>query len=171
MRRYVLILSIVLALGTPTVLTAKDSDDPIVAGALGRKLATAVAAAGGLDFWGAVLVAKDGEILLAKGYGKADYASTPNTPRTLFELASASKQVTAAAILHLEQKRKLAVTDSISKHVKGIPEDKHAITIHHLLTHTSGLSGKLGVPYNSPISRKAYFEKVLAPPPVAKPGE
>jgi len=150
---------------------SKVSDAPIVAGELGRQLEAAVAKAGGPGFWGAVLVAKDGEILLAKGYGSADYGKTPNTPLTLFELASASKQIAAAAILHLRQRKKLEVTDSIGRFFKDLPEDKKAVTVHHLLTHTAGLSGRIGVPYASTIGRPAYIKSMLAKPLVAKPGE
>ncbi|MDP6408272.1 MAG: serine hydrolase domain-containing protein [Planctomycetota bacterium] len=125
----------------------------------------------GDDFWGAVLVARKDEILLAKGYGFADYEDTPNTPRTLFELASASKQVAAAAILHLEQKKKLSVSHTLECFFEDVPEDKQEIQLHHLLTHTSGISGKIGVPYASPLVRKAYVKQMLAEPLSSAPGE
>ena len=150
---------------------AGDSDAPVIKGALGRKLDKRIVRAGGADFWGSVLVARKGRILLARGYGFADYARTPNTPRTLYELASASKQVAAVAILHLEQRKKLAVTDTLNRFFKKVPRDKKAIQIHHLLTHTSGISGKVGVPYASRITRKEYVKTMLAEPLIAKPGE
>lgn len=158
-----------LALGGDAV--AKDSDKPILEGELGEQLDEAVRDAGGRDFWGSVLVAREGKVLLAKGYGKADYATTPNTPRTLHELASASKQVTAAAILHLQQRKKLKVTDTLDKFFKDVPGDRKEIQLHHLLTHTSGLSNKLGVPYNSTKPRQRYVEEMLAEDLSAKPGE
>jgi CubicO group peptidase (beta-lactamase class C family) len=141
-----------------------------VKGKLGFKLDQAARGAGGRDFWGAVLVARGGEILLAKGYGKADYAVVPNTPLTLFELASASKQVTATAILHLVQTGKLKVTDTLDTTWKGLPADKKKVQVHHLLTHTSGLSRKLGVPYSSKIERADYVKAMLKEPLVAEPG-
>jgi CubicO group peptidase (beta-lactamase class C family) len=149
----------------------KLTADPIVNGDLGSKIEAAVEKAGGPNFWGAVLVAKDGEILFAKGYGKADYRSTPNNPLTLFEIASSSKQITGAAIAHLIQKRKIKPTDSIARFFKGVPEDKKAVTVHHLVTHTSGISNRRGVAYASPIGRRAFVEFMLQPPLVSKPGE
>lgn len=160
------------ALGAALVITtlpARGADketDTVVRGELGQRLDAAV----GEGFWGSVLVARDGEILLAKGYGSADYGKTPNTPATLHELASASKQVAAAAILHLQQKRKLSVTDPLGRFFDKVPEDKRAITLHHLLTHTSGLSGSIGVPYASTVPRERYVEQMLAAPPASAPG-
>ncbi len=148
----------------------KETDEPILAGELGKKLDAAVGEAGGADFWGSVLVAREGKILLAKGYAFADYGKTPNTPRTLFELASASKQVTAAAILHLQQKKKLSVDDTLDKVFKDVPKDKKTITLRQILTHTSGLSGMIGVPYASPIARGNYIEEMLAEPLGSEPG-
>ncbi len=142
---------------------AKDSDEPIVKGEVGAQIDRAIAQSAP-RMWGSVLVARDGEILFAKGYGFADYKSTPNTPRTLHEIASASKQIAATAIMHLHQRRKLNVTDSITKFFKNVPDDKKAITVHHLLTHTSGISGNVGVPYSSPLDRKSYIKQMMAEP-------
>jgi CubicO group peptidase (beta-lactamase class C family) len=163
----------VLALSAPpgAGAPAKDSDAPILAGDLGRRLDEAVQRTTGGGFWGTVLVARGGETLLAKGYGFADYGATPNTPRTLFEIASASKQFTAAAVLRLEQAGKLALTDPLSKIVPDVPEDKAAITLKMLLTHTSGFSPEAGVPYASPLSRADYLRTILAVPLASAPGE
>ncbi len=93
----------------------------------------------GKNFSGAVLIAHGGKILLAKGYGMANYElGVPNTPRTKFHIASTSKPFTAAGILLLEERGALRVEDPLSKYVADYPNgDK--ITIHHLLTHTSGI--------------------------------
>lgn len=91
---------------------------------------------------GAFLAAKDGQVIAAAGIGHADLQNTiPNTPETLFEIASLTKQFTAAAILLLAQDHKLALSDPISKHLPGIPESCQAITVEHLLRHTSGIPG------------------------------
>ena len=165
--RFGWILVLVLWAAHPAL--AKDNGT-VVAGALGERLDMAVESLPGDEFWGAVLVARGGEVLLAKGYGMADYKETPNTPQTLFEIASASKQFTAAAILRLEQQGKLKTTDTLDAFFPGIPADKKDIQVHHLLTHTSGLSNDLGVPYRSTIGRKAYIRQMLAPARVAEPG-
>jgi|SRR5580700_4117231 CubicO group peptidase (beta-lactamase class C family) len=90
-------------------------------------------------FSGSVLVAKDGQVLLSKGYGMANYEhGVPNTPQTKFRLASITKQFTATAIMQLQELGLLSVSDTVSKYIPKYPNgDK--ITIHHLLTHTSGI--------------------------------
>jgi CubicO group peptidase (beta-lactamase class C family) len=94
----------------------------------------------GVDAPGAaVLVARNGEVLLAKGYGLANVEHrVPNTPHTKFRLASATKSITAAAILQLQEAGKLNLDDSVAKYLPDMPHASE-ITIRHLLTHTSGL--------------------------------
>jgi CubicO group peptidase (beta-lactamase class C family) len=90
-------------------------------------------------FSGSVLVAKDGQIILRKGYGCADYVNEiPNTPETRFHIGSTSKQFTAACIMILQQEGKLKVTDSLSKYFPKLPKTD-AMTIHGALSHTAGL--------------------------------
>jgi CubicO group peptidase (beta-lactamase class C family) len=90
-------------------------------------------------FNGSVLVAKKGKILLSKGYGMANFNyDVPNTNLTKFKLASVSKQFTAMLIMILEERGKLSTDDKLSKYIPDYPQgDK--ITIHNLLTHTSGI--------------------------------
>ena len=89
---------------------------------------------------GTVLLARRGEVLLVKGYGLANREhGVPNKPETKFRLGSITKQFTAAAILQLQGKGKLKVSDSISKYLPSAPAAWSGITIHHLLTHTSGI--------------------------------
>jgi CubicO group peptidase (beta-lactamase class C family) len=90
-------------------------------------------------FSGSVLVARGGKIILTKGYGMANYElGVPNTPDIKFRLGSVTKQFTAMAILQLEEQGKLKVTDTVQSIFPDYPGgDK--ITIHHLLTHTSGI--------------------------------
>lgn len=91
-------------------------------------------------FMGAVLVAKGGTVLLSKGYGSANLEwEIPNAPDTKFRLGSITKQFTAAAILLLEERGKLSTSDPIKKHMPDAPVAWDGITIHHLLTHTSGI--------------------------------
>jgi CubicO group peptidase (beta-lactamase class C family) len=61
---------------------------------------------------GSVLLAKNGTVILAKGYGLANIElDVPNTPATLFRLGSITKQFTAAAVLQLQEKGTLNVSD------------------------------------------------------------
>ena len=66
---------------------------------------------------------------------------------TVYDVMSMTKQFTAAAILKLEMMGKLGVTDPIGRHIGPVPADKRGITLHQLLTHTSGLVGVLGGDY------------------------
>lgn len=92
------------------------------------------------QFIGSVLVAKGGKTILEKGYGMADIElDVPNSPATKFRLGSITKQFTAAAILQLEEQGKLSVNDLACKYFEGCAESWKQITIHQLLSHTSGI--------------------------------
>ncbi len=92
------------------------------------------------QFSGSLLIAQAGTILVDKGYGFADRAKQlPNTPQTKFRLGSLTKQFTALAILQLQAQGKLNVQDPICKYLTDCPPTWQAQTIHHLLTHTSGI--------------------------------
>jgi CubicO group peptidase (beta-lactamase class C family) len=91
------------------------------------------------NFSGSVLVAKEGKILLQKGYGMANVESgIANTPNTVHAIASLTKAFTSMSIMMLEERGLLSVDDPVSKYV---PELLHGdrITVHQLLNHTSGL--------------------------------
>jgi CubicO group peptidase (beta-lactamase class C family) len=87
-----------------------------------------------------LLVVKDGVPLVARGMGRSDLeAGIAANPQTNYRLASVSKQFTAAAILLLLQDGKLALDDAARKWLPALPPETEAITLRHLLTHTSGL--------------------------------
>lgn len=89
---------------------------------------------------GLVYAEKDGKVVVHAGYGMADRkARRKNGKGTLFEIASATKPITACAIMALVEDGKIALTDSIDKHLPGVPLDKRSITVEHLLSHTSGM--------------------------------
>ncbi len=92
-------------------------------------------------FNGSVLVADDGKVIFEKGYGYADMEwEVPNTVDTKFELGSITKQFTAALILKLVEEGKLKLDDKVSDILPWYPaENGSRITIHQLLTHTSGI--------------------------------
>ncbi|MDR4892557.1 MULTISPECIES: serine hydrolase domain-containing protein [unclassified Chryseobacterium] len=92
------------------------------------------------NFSGTVLVSKDGRILLKKAYGLADYEwNIKNTIDTKFQLASVTKQFTATAILLLIERGKLSLDDKLSTFLPDYPK-ADSVTIHMLLSHTSGLA-------------------------------
>lgn len=93
-------------------------------------------------FAGSILVTQHGETLINDAYGLADIANElPITTATVFDSGSLSKQFTAAAILQLQEQRLLELDDTLADYFDDVPEDKASITIHQLLTHTSGLPG------------------------------
>ncbi len=88
----------------------------------------------------AVIVVKDGQTILRKGYGLANLEhGIPVTPQTVFRLGSVTKQFTAMAILMLEEEGKLSLDDSITVFLPNFPMGDEPITIAHLLSHTSGI--------------------------------
>ncbi len=103
-----------------------------------HELVSAYAAYG--KFNGAILVAEKGEILYKKGFGFANMEwNIPNETDTRFRLASVSKQFSAMLIMQLVGENKLALDLPISTYLPEYPKEKaDKITIHHLLTHTSG---------------------------------
>lgn len=112
-------------------------------GDLGRRLQQYAGRCEPYGFAGAVLAARGGKVVAAFGIGEAE-AGVTNDANTLFELASVTKQFTAAAILLLAQRQQLALDDPIAEHLPGVPEACRAITIRHLLQHTSGIPGSNG---------------------------
>lgn len=128
-------------------------------------------------FSGAVLVARDGRVLLSKGYGYANLElEVPNTPQTRFRLGSITKQFTAAAVLLLQEQGKLGVQDPVCKYVENCPAAWQPVTVHHLLTHTSGIPSFTGFPdYQKTMALPATLPETIArfrdKPLEFKPGE
>ncbi|MCC9071245.1 beta-lactamase family protein [Flavobacterium sp. F-65] len=92
------------------------------------------------NFSGTVIVTKNGSVLLKKAYGLADYEwNIKNTVDTKFQLASVTKQFTATAILQLVEQGKLSLDDKLSKFFPDYPK-ADIVTIHMLLSHSSGLA-------------------------------
>jgi CubicO group peptidase (beta-lactamase class C family) len=119
------------------VVGAGGPDEPA---AVAGRLDQYARAASALGFSGSLLVARGGRVILNKGYGWADGpGAVPNGPDTVFYLASFSKPFTAAAVLRLEARGKLKTTDTLAMRLRDVPPDKASITLHQLLTHTSGL--------------------------------
>jgi CubicO group peptidase (beta-lactamase class C family) len=88
----------------------------------------------------AILVMRDGEVLHAAGYGRADLATRARiTQDTPFNLASLSKQFTAFAIMRLVQRGALSYDDTLSRFVPELGDAARRVTIRELLTHSSGL--------------------------------
>ena len=97
-------------------------------------------------FSGTVAVVSDGEVIFNESYGMASIEhGVPNTSKTTYKIASLTKQITCMGIMILKERGILNTTDSIRKFFPDYPELDERITIHHLMTHTSGLFNDFSV--------------------------
>lgn len=128
-------LSILVLLIFPPLAAARQAEDPAT------RLDKLFARFNSPETPGcAVAVARDGKVILARAYGMADLEhGVPNTPETVFEAGSVSKQFTAGAVNLLALEGKLALEDDVRKYVPEVPDYGTPITLRHLMTHTSGL--------------------------------
>ena len=123
-----------------------------------------------VGFSGVVLVEINGQKVISRGYGYRNLeAQENNTPNTIFDIGSLTKQFTASAILKLEMQRKLNNSDTITKYFPSVPSDKSTITIHDLLRHQSGLPSTVGKDYD-PITEAEFVDSVMKTPLRSKPG-
>lgn len=163
------ILALVIAAIAALLLFGRDSHSNL-SGSLPEKIDQYLSDEA---FRGTVLIAKDGEILFSKGYGLAA-PNVPNTPDTLYQIASLSKSFTAVAIMQLAEKQLLSVDDPISKYVPDIPY-RESITIGHLLSHSSGipdyLQPKFGFDYSQAWEPNDIFNVVSDAKLEFTPGE
>jgi CubicO group peptidase (beta-lactamase class C family) len=92
------------------------------------------------EFAGSLLLTHRGRTVLARSYGMADrQRAIANGPDTAFGLASVTKLFTAVAVAQLAQQRKVAYQERLGTYLDGFPDAIAGATVHHLLTHTSGL--------------------------------
>lgn len=90
-------------------------------------------------FNGTVLVARNGQVILEKGYGNKNFTNASlNDANTIYQVASITKQFTSTVILKLVESHKLSLTDRLTKFYPQYPNGD-SITIFHLLTHTAGI--------------------------------
>lgn len=91
------------------------------------------------DFSGQILISLEDKVLIDRSYGYSDIENKiRNLNTTTFAIGSVTKQFTAAAIVKLAEENKLSLQDKVSNYIDGLPFADE-ITIHQLLTHTSGL--------------------------------
>ncbi len=92
------------------------------------------------------LVAKGGKVIYRKAFGMANLElQVPMKPEHIFEIGSITKQFTAVGILMLEEEGKLSVNDPVTKWIENYPTHGYTITLHHLLTHISGIKSYTGL--------------------------
>jgi CubicO group peptidase (beta-lactamase class C family) len=122
-------------------------------------------------FSGSALVARGNKVLLRKGYGLAGRRERVDaTPATAYNIASLDKQFIAAAILRLEELGKLNTSDPLTRFFDFVPDEKKTLTIHQLLSHTSGLRNEYWDEHPE-LSRERFVHFVLAEQPLeSSPG-
>lgn len=135
-----------ISTNTPTPAAAVETLSPTptptaaaVSGILGQQLDDYFTGSRPL-FSGSVLAARHGEVLLDKGYNYADWElRVPNEPQTKFRITSLTKQFTATLIMMMHERGLIDLDDSICSYLEDCLESWKEITVHQLLTHTSGI--------------------------------
>ena len=116
------------------------------------------------QFNGSVLVAEQGEIIYKKSFGYANREwKIPNTPNTKYRIASMTKQFTAMLVMQLVEEGKIELDGKISDYLPKYRKDNgERVTIHHLLTHTSGIPAFTSLPgFKSDSIRLAYSKDYM----------
>ncbi|WP_296386689.1 serine hydrolase domain-containing protein, partial [Winogradskyella sp.] len=123
------------------------------------------------DFSGVILVAQNDSIIFNKAYGrKNNQENGLNEINTVFDICSITKQFTAAGILKLSMQNKVSTSDKLSKYFETVPDDKKNITIHQLLTHSSGLITGIGDDYDT-VTEKEFLNQVFSSKLMGQVGE
>lgn len=124
------------------------------------------------EFSGNVLVAFNGQVVFEKVYGFANREDAiPYNKATIFGIGSITKQFVATAILMLEEQGKLKVSDKLSSYFDNVPTDKKDITVHQLLTQSSGLTSLLPNEHlYGKVSYEEFPERALATKLLFAPG-
>ena len=126
-RRVLVALAVIAAAAAP--IRADDVDDWVRAQIKERRVPAV-----------SVAVIKDGALIKSGGYGIANIEhNIPAAPDTVYKIGSVSKQFVAAGVMLLVQDGKVVLDQPLRHYVSGTPDAWQAITIRHLLTHTSGL--------------------------------
>jgi CubicO group peptidase (beta-lactamase class C family) len=145
-------------------------DAQVVTGPAAERIDAYLSRAARFGFSGTVLVADSSRVLLNKGYGWADEARRiPNRAGTIFDIGSITKTFTTNAILQLASEGRLGVHDSLGRFFPDAPPDKRDITLHDLMTHTSGIEDPPIGDYD-PVTLDSLRKAVFASPLLSPPG-
>lgn len=162
------VLAALLVLAAPTIAA-----QPLLQSDLATDLEeylTRVEAERGLD--AVVLVARGDDIILRQGYGVADEASgSLFSPDSVVGIASISKQFAASAIMRLVDAGLVSLDQTLGSLLQEIPDDKAGITVHQLMTHTSGLRSDHMESDLEPLTRAKAIDRILNTPLISSPGE
>ena len=133
-------LILLVLLSSSLAADEEDRQTPPTPPLTWENLASRLDAEAAAGFSGAVLIVREGQVVLDKGYGLANRElGVRITPETIFATGSLPIDYTHAGILWLAQEEKLELTDPITRFFAKVPEDKRSITIDHLMSGASGL--------------------------------
>ena len=122
------------------------------------------------QFSGSVLAAHQGDVIFSGHFGLANRElKQPFAQDTVFDIGSITKQFTASAILKLSETQQLSLQATLSDFFDHVPGDKQKITVHHLLSHSSGLTQGFGL-YDV-VERDKFIEQAFASELLSVPGE
>ncbi|MEH6662021.1 MAG: serine hydrolase domain-containing protein [Parasphingorhabdus sp.] len=121
-------------------------------------------------FVGVIAISSADQIIYSTGIGEAVSGESRYSDATVVDIASVTKQFTGAAILKLEEDKRLSLDDTLSKYFTSANNEKGAITIHQLLTHTAGFGHHIGRDEEA-ISKDDYVDRALSSELVGRPGE
>jgi CubicO group peptidase (beta-lactamase class C family) len=151
-------------------LASDTSDYAIVSGPVGAAVHARLQRLADSGLAGAVIVEKNDTVVLRRGYGLANRERRILfSPSTIAQIGSNTKQFTAAAILDLQRSGSLRVGDSLGRFFPFAPPPARAITIHQLLTHSSGMAEYCGRDFDR-ASRDEFLRRCLALPLATTPG-
>ena len=154
-------LAVVILCALPTSRALAQSTATLDVVALGRVIRAQVDS----GFTGVVLIANGDSVILRRAFNSS---KTHFSDTSAFWIASITKSFTAAAVLRLQAQGRLTVRDSLPRFFPTVPIDKHAITLHQLLTHTAGFGGTYtggGI-----VERAETVHRILAQPLIYPPG-
>lgn len=144
----------------------------VVRGEVARSLNSYLVKEAEDSFSGVVLIAKRGEVILHRAYGTSDVAATrANTVDTVFDIGSMAQVFTSLAVLRLEEDGLLSTSDSLQRFFPDVPQDKRRITIHHLLSHSSGLADLPAAEELPGLNREQTVQRILSSQLVFGPGQ
>lgn len=170
MKKHILLIVVILTF----CISCKNKTNPAIAEiSLENRIKTYIEQCNVNGLSASILVAKNGDIRYSGGVGLSNkIENLPITKETIFTTGSLTKQFTATAILKLQEEGLLSVFDSISKYFKEVSNDKQNITIHQLLTHSSGIVGNIGYGVDFvPISKEEFLSEVYSSPLDFQPGK
>jgi len=143
------IVSVSIMVAGGNCLAKEDPLELEVETSLKEGLESIVSKVADANFSGIIFVAKGEDVIFNIGLGKSDtVGDIPFSSRTMLDIGSITKQFTAAGILKLEMQNKLSTQDKASKHITSLKGGLREITIHELLTHTSGITSNTGDDYH-----------------------